>query len=114
MRRSKAVSVVVAALLAAVLLYFSLRGIEWRQVLRLVAGANFAWLGLATAMQTGNLFLRACRWRILLNAEGSVTVATAFWAAAGGYFGNNFLPARAGELVRTYMVSSRSGLDTPY
>jgi uncharacterized protein (TIRG00374 family) len=37
-----------------------------------------------------------------------------FSATAAGYFGNNFLPARAGELVRTFMVSSRSGLNNAY
>ena len=35
----KAVSFGVAALLAAVLLYYSLRGIEWTQVARIVTGA---------------------------------------------------------------------------
>jgi len=98
-----------------VLLYYSLRGIEWRQIARVVAGAQKPGpLGLAVAVSTGALFLRSFRWRILLNAEGQVAVRTAFWATAAGYFGNNFLPARAGELVRTYMISSRSGLETAY
>jgi uncharacterized protein (TIRG00374 family) len=110
----KAVSFGVAALLAAVLLYYSLRGIEWRQVARIVTGAAPGLLALAAAMSTTTLFLRACRWRILLNAEGAVDVPTAFWATAAGYFGNNFLPARAGELVRTLMISSRHALETPY
>ena len=97
------------------LLYYSLRGIEWRQIARVVAGAQKPGpLGLAVAVSTGALFLRSFRWRILLNAEGQVAVRTAFWATAAGYFGNNFLPARAGELVRTYMISSRSGLETAY
>src|SRR5258708_21774040 len=65
-------------------------------------------------MGTATLFLRACRWRILLNAEGSIGVSTAFWATAAGFFGNNFLPARAGELVRTFMISSRSPLESAY
>ena len=111
---AKAVSIGAALLLAAVLLYFSLRGIEWRQVVRLAAGADPGGLALAAAIGTGALFLRSFRWRVLLNAEGAVSVPTAFWATAAGYFGNNFLPARAGELVRTLMISSRSGLDTAY
>ena len=110
----KAVSFGVAALLAAVLLYYSLRGIAWGQVWLRVTGAAPGLLALAAAMSTTTLFLRACRWRILLNAEGAVDVPTAFWATAAGYFGNNFLPARAGELVRTLMISSRSALETPY
>jgi hypothetical protein len=49
-----------------------------------------------------------------LNAEGTVSVPTVFWATTAGYFGNNFLPARAGELVRTFMISSASGLESSY
>jgi glycosyltransferase 2 family protein len=109
-----AASLAIATLLAAVLLYYSLRGIEWRQVGRLVAGANPALLALTAAIGTTTLFLRAVRWRILLNAEGTVGVSAAFWATAAGLFGNNFLPARAGELVRTYMISSQSGLGNAY
>jgi uncharacterized membrane protein YbhN (UPF0104 family) len=111
---SKTVSFSAGALLAAVLLYYSLRGIEWRQVARIVARAEPGLLILTVCIGTATLFLRACRWRILLNAEGTVSVSTAFWASAAGYFGNNFLPARAGELVRTFMISSRSGLESTY
>ena len=110
----RVLSVGAAALLAAVLLYYSLRGIDWRQVAHLVTGASPGGLILTAGIGTVSLFLRACRWRILLNAEGAVGVSTAFWATAAGYFGNNFLPARAGELVRTYMISSRSGLGNTY
>jgi uncharacterized protein (TIRG00374 family) len=114
MSPAKAASIGAALVLAAVLLYFSLRGIEWRQVAQIVRGARPGLLGLTIAIATGNLFLRSFRWRILLNAEGRVSVSTAFWATAAGYFGNNFLPARAGELVRTAFVSARSRLDYPY
>ena len=114
MSKSKAISLAAAFLLAAVLLYYSLRGIEWREVGRLVAGARLGGLAAAAAIVTGSLFLRSFRWRILLTAEGRVSVSTAFWATAAGYFGNNFLPARAGELVRTFMISSRCGLNTAY
>jgi uncharacterized protein (TIRG00374 family) len=110
----KAISFGVALLLAAVLLYYSLRGIEWTQVARIVRGATPERLALAAGLGTTTLFLRACRWRILLNAEGAVGVSTAFWATAAGYFGNNFLPARAGELVRTFMISSQCALDKMY
>ncbi len=112
--RTRAASFGLAALLAAVLLYYSLRGIEWRHVARIVASAAPGPLTLAVGIGTATLFLRACRWRILLNAEGAVGVPIAFWATAAGYFGNNFLPARAGELVRTFMISSRCALENSY
>jgi uncharacterized protein (TIRG00374 family) len=111
---SKTVSLGVALVLAAVLLYYSMRGIEWGQVATRLRAAHPGLLGLAVAIATGTLFLRSARWRILLNAEGAVDVQTAFWATAAGYFGNNFLPARAGEIVRTVFVSTRCSFDYPF
>lgn len=104
----------VAIALAAVLLYFSLKGIDWRRVGQILAGANVPYVIACCVLCTLALFLRAYRWRILLQAEGKVSVSTAFWATAAGYFGNNFLPARAGELVRTMMISSRSKLSKAF
>jgi glycosyltransferase 2 family protein len=112
--RAATVSMAVAAVLAAVLLFYSLSGVDWREVGRIAAAASPGRLCLAAVFGSATLLLRSLRWRILLNAEGAVRVSTAFWATAAGYFGNNFLPARAGELVRTLMISSRSGLDPAY
>ena len=113
-KSAKVLSLAVAAGLAAVLLYYSLRGVEWREVARIIRSAAPGGLLLTLAIGTVTLFLRACRWRVLLNAEGDVSVATAFWATAAGYFGNNFLPARGGELVRTFLISSRCGLASSF
>src|SRR5579864_2966966 len=96
------------------MLYFSLRGIQWEQVWRLISRANPAYLGAGASLVTTALILRSLRWRVLLRARGEVGVATAFWATCVGYFGNNFLPARAGELARTLLISSRSGMNAAY
>jgi glycosyltransferase 2 family protein len=113
-RAATTVSLGVAVLLAAALLAYSLQGIEWRQVARIAAEANPTGLGVCMLLASVTLFMRALRWRILLNAEGFVSAPTAFWATAAGSFGNNFLPARAGELIRAYMISSRSSLENSY
>jgi uncharacterized protein (TIRG00374 family) len=106
----KALYWLIALVLAGILLYFSLRGIEWAEVWRIVSRANLWYVLLALLLASFSLFLRAFRWRILLQAQSPVPMSTAFWATSAGYFGNNFLPARAGELVRTMMVSSATGL----
>jgi uncharacterized protein (TIRG00374 family) len=112
--RSKIITAAVAFALAGVLLYFSLRGIEWRQAGILIVNAKLSRMAIVGITITSALFLRAFRWRILLSAEGPVSIAGAFWATSAGYLGNNFLPARAGELVRTFMISSRWGLNYAY
>jgi glycosyltransferase 2 family protein len=103
-----------AFVFAAVLLYFSLRGIRWSSVWHTLSHANRGLIALTCVITTGSLFLRALRWRVLLQAGAPVSVPTAFWATAAGYFGNNFLPARAGEVIRTVMVSGSSGLSKTF
>jgi len=99
-----------ALTLAVVLLYYSLRGIDWGQVWLTLKTTQLSYLGLMLIAGTGTLVLRALRWRVLLQSGGRVHVATAFWATCAGYFGNNYLPARAGEVVRSVMVDAEAGL----
>ena len=110
----KVVSIGAALIIAAALLYYSLRGISWGHVGHTLGSAKPGPLLLVAALGSASLLLRALRWRLLLNAEAPVSVPAAFQATAAGYFGNNFLPARGGELVRTLMISSRSTLDAAY
>lgn len=108
--RSKFFYWVAALLLASACLYYSLRGINWQQVRLTLETTELGYLGLALLTSTISLFMRALRWRVLLRSGGPVRFATAFWATCGGYFGNNYLPARAGELIRTLMVDAEAGL----
>lgn len=109
-RSSRAFYWVLAFSIAAVLLYFSLRGVNWREVGNILSHANVAYVAVAVALSSFALLCRAVRWRILLSTGASVTIPVAFWATSAGYFGNNFLPARAGELIRTFIISARTGL----
>ncbi len=112
--RPKAIYWVVSLGLAGVLLYFSLRGVEWGRVWRILQGADFRSIAAAFAMMTGALALRSLRWRVLLSMRQSVSFSDAFWATSAGYLGNNFLPARAGEVIRTLMISRRTGLSRTF
>jgi uncharacterized protein (TIRG00374 family) len=105
---------ILAVPLAAVLLYYSLRGVDWSGVWRTIAGARWGFVVAASAFTCCSFFLRAVRWRILLNAEARLSVGQVFCANMSGYLGNAFLPARAGELVRTLIVSGRSSLSKTY
>ena len=77
-------------------------------------GARWSYLLATAALFTFSFVLRAVRWRVLLNAEARLGLGQVFWANMAGYLGNNFLPARAGELVRTILISSRSSLSKTY
>lgn len=100
--------------LAGALLYASLRGIEWQQVWLAMQRAEPGRIALSCGFTTLSLFLRAVRWRLLLQAAVRLPVRMVFWATAAGYFGNNFLPARAGEFLRTLMISRQTGLSKSF
>jgi len=112
--RRRTLTYAVAAVIAAALLFYSLRGVDWSEVGALFKRASPWPLLLASGIASTTLFLRALRWRILLVAGGEVTVPTAFWATAAGYLGNNFLPARAGEIVRTAIISAQTRLPAAF
>jgi glycosyltransferase 2 family protein len=99
-----------AIALAGVLLFFSLRGIRWPEVWNILIHANLGLIVITIVISTVALVLRAFRWRILLQSGVPVPISTAFWATAAGYFGNSFLPARAGELIRSLIISRATSL----
>jgi glycosyltransferase 2 family protein len=102
--------------LAAVLLYKALHGVDWLQVWRTVLAARWEYLAGAVSISVISYILRALRWRILLNAGASapLPVSMVFRANMAGYLGNNVLPARAGEVIRSLIVSSQSSLSRAY
>jgi glycosyltransferase 2 family protein len=104
----------IAILLAAVLLYFSLRGVDWARVGGIVASARRGFLLLAGCVMSLTFVLRALRWRIVLNANERLPVLGVFSANMAGYLGNSFLPARAGEVFRSVLISRSSSLTKTY
>ena len=101
-------------LAAAGLLVWSVRGVDWPVVFSSMRNSDPRLVLLFLFLASLALFLRALRWRVLLSAQASIPVRLVFWAAAAGYLGNNLLPARAGELVRTVLLRSRSALTASY
>jgi len=107
-------SLLLAVALAAVLLYFAFRNVDWSELLSTLAGARPQYLALVVGAFSCSTFLRGLRWRLLLAADRPIPVLLGFWGVAAGYLGNGFLPARAGELLRSALVARQTGLGTTY
>lgn len=111
---SRALAWVAILACAMGLLFLSVRGINWKTVSATIGGIQAGYVLLAVTLGTLPMFARAARWRVLLQAEAPVAFWTSFWAVCAGYFGNNFLPARAGEVLRSYLVRRQSTLSMGY
>jgi hypothetical protein len=104
----------VALPLAAFFLYLAFRGVDWQEMLATLRGANPTHLAAAFALLSLSCVMRGLRWRVLLSAEKSLPPVMVFWATMVGYLGNAFLPARAGEVVRSVLIGQRGGVSKSF
>jgi glycosyltransferase 2 family protein len=102
-RRAPVWQVLLGIAISAGLLYFSLRGIHFAEVLEHVRQARLAPMALAVFLATMTFVLRIFRWQLLLRGDdGRRLPAAPLWhAIAMGFMSNNVLPLRVGEVVRT-------------
>lgn len=107
-------SILITLVLAGGLLFLSLRGVQWGEVFRSLRQARAELLVLTFVAFTGSHLLRAARWFLLLRADQPIPAPTVFWALEVGYLGNNLLPARLGELIRSALIAARSRIGFGY
>lgn len=73
-------------------------------------GADYTRLPLVIGLVVGNFLLRAMRWRALIEPSNKPSFGLTFRTLMIGYLFNVLLPARAGDLVRTYEMGRRAGI----
>jgi glycosyltransferase 2 family protein len=108
------ISGIISITLAILFLFLALRGIDWEEVLHTLANVQVLYLCFGLGFFSISLFLRSLRWQTLLSARKHVPLPVMFWATAVGYLGNSFLPARAGEAIRSVAVGNNSGISKSF
>jgi uncharacterized protein (TIRG00374 family) len=103
--RTALVSLLTAGLLVWFLRHANLTDV-WQQVQR----ARMDLLGLAFVVVLSTYWARAVRWRYLLSPIGPTRFRTVFRATVIGFAALGLLPARAGDVLRPYLVSRQEGL----
>ena len=96
--------------LAAVLLYFAFRGIDWSELGAQIGRARPMTLALAWVLMSVAMALRSVRWGILVSVRAKPGFPTMFWATMAGYVGNSYLPARAGDVMRSVLLGRYMGI----
>lgn len=88
------------------LLWLAFRGVDWRLVQRDLRDADPLLVTVAIIVATAIFPLRAIRWRTILDPIAPRLPFGPLWrATAIGMMANNLLPARAGEIVRAFVLS---------
>ena len=100
----------VGVAISAVLLYDALRGLKLSEVWGSVQNAQYWWLLPGVAVYFIGVWARAWRWHYLLRPLKAIPVRQMFPIVTIGYMGNNIYPARAGELLRAYVLRKEQAI----
>lgn len=97
----------VGAAISVVLVALFLRAIHPHEIADSFGEANYWYMIPAIGVLFVALTIRCIRWSILMRPVALIPPRRLFSYAIIGYMANNLLPARAGELVRAYVLGER-------
>jgi len=100
---------VLGAAIGVGLLAAALGRTDLTEVWQYLAGARVEIAFAAVPLVLANMVLRALRWTVLFQERARPRVGAAFSALMVGYLANNVLPARAGDVLRAYVLGKREG-----
>ncbi|MCS7252148.1 MAG: lysylphosphatidylglycerol synthase transmembrane domain-containing protein [Anaerolineae bacterium] len=101
---------VLGVALSAILMAWALQGLHLEEIIGALEGLQLPWLLAGALFYFVAVILRTWRWGILLHTLQSTGFRERFVALTIGYMGNNLYPARAGELLRAYVLQRRCGI----
>lgn len=109
--RAAAIALRVLASLAVIALgAWFVRGLHPRECLRALASADWLLVGAAAALNFVHLGFRTARFGVLLAPARRVPFARLYRYSLATCAGSNLLPARAGELVRIWLLKTHDGI----
>src|SRR2546423_1337653 len=74
---------------------------------------DWAWVAIAIVCEISVYFFDAWRWAALLKPVGSPSFGLCLQSVFVGLFGNDVLPAKAGELIRCFLLSFETKVPLP-
>ena len=96
--------------ISAVFIVLAFHSTNFGSVGSALSRANYVWLLPAVAVYLASLYVRAIRYRALVRRLVDTTAPQMFAVLCIAFMANNVVPARAGELVRAYVMGERYGV----
>ncbi len=95
-------------------IYWAFRDFKFHEFSNSIQEVNYIYLLFATLFLWASVWLRALRWSWLFKVDALPTTTSLYRAELIGYFGNNILPLRLGELMRAYLIGREWNLSKKY
>ncbi len=93
---------------ATLCLYFAFNQVNIEDIYRALSDANITYIFIAFIATYVTFILRSFRWKILLDSPKELKIQKYISTTHIGYFLNNILPFRAGDLARAKLLSNNS------
>ncbi len=95
---------------SAIFLYPAVKGLHLSEVWYYLRTAKYIWIVPGVLVYFVGVWARTWRWHYMLRPLKQVPLARLFPVVCIGYFGNNVYPARAGEVLRAYVLKRKEGV----
>jgi len=105
----KTKSLIIGLAIAALAMYFTLRNVSMEALAASFASVDYFYLLPAAFLTFCSFVARAYRWQVLLVPIKQVETGKLYSPLMIGYMGN-LLPARAGELIRAYLLGKQQNI----
>ena len=93
---------------ATLCLYFAFNQVNIEDIYKALSNANKAYIFAAFTATFITFILRSLRWKILLDSPKDIDLQKYISTTHIGYFLNNILPFRAGDIARAKLLSNNS------
>lgn len=103
----KNIKTIIGVLISAIFMYLAVRKVDFHEMMNSFAKAEYWYILPGIAVIFLSHWLRAVRWRFLMEPITPVKLNRLFSALLIGYMGNAFLPAHLGELIRVYIIGKK-------
>lgn len=109
---NKYLKLTIATFLSFAGIFFSFSGINLEILFNEFKNVDYSGVVFSTLLLIFSCFIRACRWKILIDPIEKISIQKIFSSTMIGYFGNGVLVFRLGELLKAYSISKNSKIKT--
>ncbi len=100
----------IGVVISIVCVYIAFQGLHFEDFFTVVRSVNYWWIIPAVGVYTIAVVIRTWRWKSMLRPIADIPMARLWPVVVIGYMGNNVYPARAGEVLRSYVLRKREGI----
>ncbi len=97
-------------IVSALFLYPALKALHLKEVWYYLQHAHYAWIIPGVLVYFVGVAARTWRWHYMLRPLKRIPLRALFPIVCIGYFGNNVYPARAGEVLRAYVLKRKENV----